>query len=248
MILVPRSTIWPGQLPTNSTGTPRPLLAPDRPYLTVHYTGGGLWLDPDDTPDELRMIQRYAVGAAKPWEYNYVIDGQGLVFEYAGGYRAAHSFGENELAIGVLLLVGLADAATLTGFEKPTEAMIVAVRDLRAWLTVTGRLAPDHAMLQHRQMPGAATICPGPEVAKRWDAMTLVVPPPPIGEEPMIARRVKHPNYADIWLVAAGPALHLSPELNDTYLDVPLVVSAHPQLLQTLLTQSGLTVADLVPV
>jgi hypothetical protein len=176
VILVPRATIWPGQLPTNSTGTPRPLLAPARPFLTVHYTGAGSWLDPDDSPTELRAIQAYAKNAGKPWEYNYVIDGQGIVFEYAGDYRAAHTAGWNESAVGVLLLVGFtADKA----LEQPPVEMVVAFRDLRAWLVDTGRIAPDHALRQHREMPGAATLCPGAAVIAKWPALSAPVPPPP---------------------------------------------------------------------
>lgn len=176
MILVPRETIWPGQLPTNSTGTPRPLLAPNRPYLTIHYTGAGLWLDPDDSPTELRAIQAYAKNAGKPWEYNYVVDGQGIVFEYAGEYKAAHAGDPNNTnTIGVLLLVGLASSV----YEKPTEEMIAAVRDLRVWLVDGADLAANHQMLQHRQMPNAKTMCPGPEVIARWADLTAPPPPPP---------------------------------------------------------------------
>jgi hypothetical protein len=255
MILVPRSTIWPGQTPTSSTGAPRPLLAPDRPYLTIHYTGGGLWLDPDDSPTELKAIQAYATAAGKPWEYNYVVDGQGIVFEYAGTYRAAHYHQGNELAIGVLLLVGLAHVSPPSGFEEPTEPMIAAVRDLRAWLLSTGALAPDHAMLQHRQMPGAATICPGQAVIDRWTAFTAPVPPPPDPpappdqEDTAVQRRVKHVHYANIWLVGDAPALALAPELNAEYVDagIPLVVFDHPQMLKSVLAQSGLDADDLVP-
>jgi len=188
MILVPRETIWPGKLPTNSTGTPRPKLEQLRPYYTIHYTGGGLWLDPDDTPAELRSIQAYAAGANKPWEYNYVIDGQGIVWEYAGDYRAAHSAGENEIAIGVLLLVGFKGKYPAVEYwEAPTEPMIRAVRELRAWLSDSERLALSHLMRQHNQMPAAATICPGPEVVKRWSDLTLpwTTPQPPPTEEPM---------------------------------------------------------------
>lgn len=185
MILHPRGEVWPGQTPTNSTGTVRPKLKTNRPIYTVHYTGGGLWLDEDDTPAELRSIQRYAFGAKKPWEYNYVIDGQGHVWEYAGLYQAAHSEGENHLAISVLMLVGLKDAAKLTGFERPTDAMIQAVRELRHYLVSISALADDHSMLQHREMPGANTICPGPEVRVRWTELTTPwVPPIPPDPDP----------------------------------------------------------------
>lgn len=175
MKIVARETVWPGQTPHNSTGTPRPLLKPARPFLTVHYTGAGSWLDPNDTPDELRSIQQYAQSASKPWEYNWVIDGQGLVFEYAGDYRAAHTAAWNDDAIGVLLLVGFNPPGV---FEQPTVPMTVAFRDLRAWLADTGRLAADHKLRQHREMPGAATQCPGFAVVSNWDQFTAPVPPP----------------------------------------------------------------------
>lgn len=180
MVIVPRTTVWPGTTPHRSDGSLRPLLKPGRPYLTVHYTGGGLWLDPDDTPVELTSIQRYAQGAGKPWEYNYVIDGQGVVWEYAGLYEAAHSAGENDLAIGVLLLVGLANMAMLTGFEPMPDPMVASLRWLRAHLCEVGALAADHDIRQHREMPGAATICPGPEVVKRWWEITAPAPIPPV--------------------------------------------------------------------
>lgn len=185
MILVPRDTVWPGQTPTNSNDMTRRLLAPWRPYLTIHYTGGGMWLDPGDTADELRQIQRYAQAAGKPWEYNYVIDGQGLVFEYAGDYQAAHSAGDNDVAIGVLLLVGFAGTfpGHVTYWEEPTEPMVTAVRDLRGWLVSTNRLAGGHLMVPHKGMPGAATICPGPSVMARWDDLDR--PPTPTPQPPM---------------------------------------------------------------
>lgn len=91
MTIVPRSTVWPEQLPHNLTGGIRPMLLPNRPMLTIHYGGAGLWLDPDHSPTELRSIQAYAASARQPWECDYVINGQALIFEYAGGYRAARA-------------------------------------------------------------------------------------------------------------------------------------------------------------
>lgn len=208
MIIVPRATIWPGQTPTGSTGSPRPLLQPARPFLTVHYTGAGSWLDPDDTPTELRAIQAYAKGAGKPWEYNYVIDGQGIVFEYAGDYRAAHyadhsvtpPVGRNDEAIGVLLLVGFVPGTNSTQFEQPTIEMTVAFRDLRAWLVASGRVADPHELRQHRQMPGAYTICPGAAVVDRWELFAAPVPPPPTpapGEKQMVITNAAAGKYGD---------------------------------------------------
>ena len=185
MIIIPRDQVWPGETPKNSDGSPRPKLSPNRPYYTIHYTGGGIWLDPDDTPDELRSIQRYAVSAGKGWEYNWVIDGQGLVWEYAGDYRAAHSSGENDQAIGVLLLVGFSGTYpnAINYWEQPTPEMIQAVQELHYNLVERGMLAGNHQMLQHNQMPGAATACPGDAVKAVWPSMTTPWTPTP-GPEP----------------------------------------------------------------
>lgn len=156
------------------------MLASNRPWYTIHYTGGGVWLDPNDSLDELLSIHRYAVGAGKGWEYNYVIDGQGVIGEYAGDYRAAHSSGENDTAIGVLLLVGFAGEYPddIDYWEQPPTAMIDAARELRAWLEWRGMLAADHDMLQHNQMPGAATACPGDAVKAAWPLLTAPYTPP----------------------------------------------------------------------
>lgn len=165
MNLVPRSTIWPGELPRSSAGVRRPLLAPDASFFVIHYTGGGSWLDPNDTPTELVSIQKYATGANKSWEYNYVVDGQGVVWQYAGEYQAAHAMGFNSMAIGCLLLLGFNNDGSL---ELPTSEMIQAVRELRKWLTDTHALSDQHRMLPHRQMPGVQTSCPGQAVIDHW--------------------------------------------------------------------------------
>jgi hypothetical protein len=189
MNVIPRSVVWPGQMPTNNNGTPRPLLKANRPYFTIHYTGGGLWLDPDDTIEEMRSIQQFAAGPSKqtPWEYNWVIDGQGNVGEYAGDYQAAHSGGENDTAIGVILLVGFKGTYpnAVEYWEDPTPQMIAAVQELRVWLESTGRLAETHSMLPHQQMPGAATACPGVAVMNHWDQLCAYpTPTPPPSEDP----------------------------------------------------------------
>lgn len=73
---------------------------------------------------------------------------------------------------------------------------------------------------------------------------------PPLEDDDMSAARlVKHTRYQNIWLVGAGPALALSGELYASYKDtIPLITSDHPQLLESLLVQSGLQLGDLVPV
>lgn len=246
MKLVPRDVVWPGQVPTNSSGSKRPLMALNAPYLTIHYTGGGLWLDKDDTPAELRSIQDYALSAGKPWEYNYVIDGQGVVWEYAGAYQAAHSGGENEIAIGVLLLIGLSSPSTYSGWEIPPEEMIEATRELRVWLMEKGYLATVHEMLQHNQMPGAATACPGQAVIDRW--YQFLAPPSEEGDDEMGSLRfVRHTGYINVFMVGAGPALSIPGELMNSYpADTPrvFVSPANPQSLKAMCFQSGLNMND----
>lgn len=186
MLFHSRDEVWPGQVPRSSNGAVRPLLRPQIPWLTVHYTGAGVWLDPGDTAAEARAIQLNAVHEKKPWEYNYIIDGEGGVWEYAGGYQAAHSEGENADAIGVLLLVGLSDSANLRGFEKPTNEMVMAFREFRRILLTSGAISLSHEVRKHKDMPGAVTICPGPEVIARWSELTTpYIPPKPTPPQPI---------------------------------------------------------------
>lgn len=159
-----RDDVWPGETPARSSGEPRPLLAAGLPWIVVHWAGDGHWGDRGDTAAELRGIQSWATGAGKPWEYNYVIDTEGVVWEYAGDYRAAHSEDENARSVGVLLLIGREHGID----EPPTDEMIRSLRRLRAALASSGRVAPDHEIMPHRWMPGAATECPGPGVMARW--------------------------------------------------------------------------------
>lgn len=158
----------------------RALLAPNRPYITVHYTGVNVpYGDWNDSPQEIRNIQAWAASAAKrtPWEYNYVFDTQGNVWEYAGLYQAAHSGGENSLAYGCLFLNGTHD--------EPTAAQIEAFRWWRWVLVQFNHLAENHQMRPHRDMPAAQTSCPGGLILGKWNLLsqpwvdTPAPPPPP---------------------------------------------------------------------
>lgn len=176
----PRAEIFGDRLPVNNDGTPRPLLAPGRPYLTVHYTGSWSdFADFDDSAAEVAAIERFASSATKrtPWEYNWPVDTQGVVWTYSGEYQAAHSAGENSLAYGVILLLGVNQA--------PSTAMVDAFRRLRYELVRDGALAAGHLVLPHRAMPGAATTCPGDAVMARWpDFVAPWMPPIPIPNQP----------------------------------------------------------------
>lgn len=94
--------------------------------------------------------------------------------------------------------------------------------------------------------------CPG--VQKKIEIRELIMPRAREIREgddmAATARLVKHSRYQNIWLVGAGPALALSGELYASYqkAGLELVISDHPQLLESLLVQSGLQLDDLVPV
>jgi hypothetical protein len=175
--LVPRSVLWPGELPTSSNGVLRPLVQRPALYITGHYTGSpGDWDDFYDTSAEARAIQVYAQHAKKPWEYNWIIDSEGNVVEYAGMYQAAHSAGENGIAHGVLLLLGIG--------EPVTPAMVLSFRQLRWWLQQEEATSFATLVRKHKDMPGAATACPGPEVEPHWVELTSPwFPPPPAPKE-----------------------------------------------------------------
>ena len=176
--MVPRSSWHPGP-PTNNAGGARPRLARPVPTITRHYTGA----PPDakvrfwEASDWMTWFQGVAVNAGKSFEYNYVIpprtDGIAQVWEYAGDYRAAHSEGENAISVGVLFAIGVTNHPTFANYNpaKPTvwEQIIPPMIDAYRWLRDihlkrAGIVAPNVAQVEHRNMPGAATACPGDAV------------------------------------------------------------------------------------
>lgn len=177
--IVPRTEIGLTPEVYNNDGvTLRPPLSQER-WLTVHYTGVDVaWGDPGDTPAEIRSIQRYAQGAGKSNEYNYVIgqDNDDLIYEYAGHFQAAHSAGENSQSVGVLMLNGTR--------EPLTDKQVRKFRWLRQLLVFDGTLKPNHEVTPHKEMPGAATACPGDLILARWSDLLapyteIPAPPPP---------------------------------------------------------------------
>lgn len=159
-----------------------------------------------------------------------------------------------------------------TALENATQLDLAA--QLIAWrLSVRGW--PARLLTVDQVRAGATGLCghdtisaafaqtdhtdPGRGFPWRWlidRVQQLLAPPiappttPPTEDSTMsTVRRVRVRGYLNVWLVGAGPALHLSPDLNTEFdrEGVPLVVtSEHPQLMNSLLHQSGLTTADLV--
>lgn len=178
--IIPRTQIGLPAIVTSSGGTPRPRLQNEQ-YMTCHYTGVDVIFSTRDTPTAIRSIDNSARNrpVPAPFEYNYVIDQKvnDVIYEYAGMFQAAHSAGENDSAVGVLLLNGTR--------ESPTNLQINKWRWLRdRFLIPNGilRAVPDQR--PHRQMPAAATACPGQLILNRWNEFltpyqSSPVPPTP---------------------------------------------------------------------
>lgn len=177
VVFVARSS-WHPAPPTSNSGSPRPKLRRPVPTITRHYTGS----PPDqkvrfwEPGDWMTWLQGVAVNAGKSFEYNYVIpprsDGSAQVWEYAGDYQAAHSAGENDVAVGVLFAIGVTNHPTNSNYTptKPTvwEPITPAMIDAYRWLRdvhLPGVIDPATVnQVEHRHMPGAATACPGEAV------------------------------------------------------------------------------------
>jgi hypothetical protein len=200
VLFVPRST-WFAGTPTSNSGTPRPRLRVPVPTITRHYTGSppsvkaSTWTAKEWMP----WFQSVALASGKSYEYNYVIppraDGSSQVWEYAGSYQAAHSAGENDVAVGVLFAIGVAnhpsyasyDPTKPTVWEPLTDPMVHAYRWLRdEYLARQGIIHPVYvAEVEHRNMPGAATACPGVSVIARAADLTASHTPDLPPEEPV---------------------------------------------------------------
>ena len=151
--IVPRTEIGLPATVTSSGGSPRRHLS-GMGWLTYHYTGVDARYKDKDVPAEIRKIQQM-FATSKPFEYNYVI-GQtddNNVYEFAGEYQAAHCKNYNTKSIGVLFLNGTK--------EGLTEGQIKKFQWLRAQLGSMGTITGSAKVTPHREMPEAATACPG---------------------------------------------------------------------------------------
>jgi len=207
-------TEWTQRLPDNNSGSIRPLMQKNRLYITGHYTGvpwhlanGSLRYPPVITPDVMVQFEAIADAGKKSFEYNYVIpvglNGVAHIWEYAGLYQAAHSFGENDLAFGVIFLLGVDNYGKPNQVWQPiSEEMKYAFRWIRTKLLKDGYLAQSHFCLPHRMMPEANTICPGEPAFLAWNEMSQLIPdeepqipqPIPIGDD--VLRRISKPTWA----------------------------------------------------
>lgn len=190
--IVPRTAVGLPAVVINSDGvTPRPPLHLEK-WCTNHYTGNNIDYTNADVPAVIRQIQAI-FSKTKPFEYNYVIGQRDdpFIYEFAGGFQAAHSAGENLDSFGILFLNGTMDPLTVKQVRK--------YQWLRDVLIYVGGLRPDVIELPHKQMPGAATACSGPFISTpetQWLLKHKYVPPTvdlPVGP-PFNAKGIKMMN------------------------------------------------------
>jgi len=167
---------WPATVYNTDGKTPRPKLGTPARWKTVHYTGANVnYEDQGDFVKECQDLERYAVSAGKSNEYNWIVGADGpskaCIATYAGDYVAAHSSGENSTAIGILFMNGVG--------QRVTDAEVTAFQWLVWDLRNRARVDASTLTTPHKDMPGAATPCPGEEVLRRWDALLAPYSPTP---------------------------------------------------------------------
>lgn len=166
----------------SSNGSPRPPVITPAPFVTYHYTGVNVnWGDVGDTEAEIRSIEAWTAGRGIPNEYNFVFhqDDDDKIYEYAGAYRAAHSAGENSISYGYLLLNGTKEPLTPRQIDK--------VRWFNDVLRYVGGIDATTSLRGHKDMPGAATACPGDLIYPNVELLNSSWPgnaPPPTPVEP----------------------------------------------------------------
>ncbi len=98
-------------------------------------------------------------------------DGRGVIGEYAGAFRAAHSGGENDDAVGVQFHLGCTEVdadGQPVSFQAMPDAMVTAYRVLRDEVLHKFAITNLNTLeVTHQDMPDAATACPGASVIDR---------------------------------------------------------------------------------
>mgnify|MGYP000397280250 FL=1 len=210
--------------------------------IALHYPAGNTPDgDPGDTTDVagyLRAVQTayvrdrgYSIG------YAFGFDHLGDVWELRGwDIKPAAVKGHNEHVLSFLLIV-----------DQDAPCTAAQLEAVRAYVAETERRRgqPVH-VVGHGDL--AATGCPGAGVRQQIAAGLFrpITTTPEDPTMPATARRVRLRGTLDVFLIGAGPPVHLTPELDASYADVPMVtVAFHDQFAQGLFHQTGLTYKDL---
>ena len=134
----------------------------DIDYIVIHYTATPLESDFSAADIDAMHKRRGWAGIG----YHKYIRKNGLIEKGRPlTVRGAHVKGHNHHSIGICYEGGVHAADPNTGLDTRTdaqkEAMIRVIRELLARY-------PDAQVIGHRDMPGAATQCPGFDAGKWW--------------------------------------------------------------------------------
>lgn len=139
-------------------------------YLVVHYSATPVERDVSSADiDAMHKARGF-----KSIGYHYYIRKSGAVeigrdLSQPGRFEmGAHSKGENAVSIGVCYEGGVTSAAPNKGFDSRTPQQIATMVRL---LNELQERFPGAVILGHRDMPGAATQCPGFDVRSWWDTV-----------------------------------------------------------------------------
>jgi len=147
-------------------------------YLVQHYSATPI--EKDFTAADIDEMHRRR--GFNEIGYHYFIRKNGMVetgrdLSQKGRFeQGAHSKGENSISIGICLEGGVTRARPNEGFDSRTPAQIKAQVKLIRELLVR---FPSAKVIGHRDMPFAATQCPGYNAGDWWE--TVKTPPPSSG-------------------------------------------------------------------
>lgn len=137
-------------------------------WIVIHYSATPI--ERSYTVDDIDAMHRKR--GFREVGYHYFVTRAGEVqtgrdMDKPGRFEVgAHVKGSNTKSVGVCYEGGVTRARPHVGFDTrtpaQTEAMIALIHDLQDRF-------PDAAVVGHRDMPGAATQCPGFDVRAWWD-------------------------------------------------------------------------------
>lgn len=167
--------------------------------IVLHYTA--TYPDQDLGAADLDKMHR-----ARGWSgigYHYVIKRDGTVEKGRPDEKVgAHVSGHNAHTIGITCVGGIERATgPNVGVDNRTDAQKDAtIRLLHELLT----RHPNARVTGHRDMPGAATQCPGFDAAAWWAEITRQaqggrpISPPPRSPRPVLRRGARGPAVAEL--------------------------------------------------
>jgi len=149
-------------------------------WIVQHYSATPIEIDltADDIDEMHRKRGFREIG------YHYFIRKNGMVetgrdLSQPGRFETgAHSKGENSASIGICLEGGVTLDARNVGVDNRTQAQIKAQIKLIRELLLR---FPNARVEGHRDMPGAATQCPGYNAAAWWAGVAPTARPAPTG-------------------------------------------------------------------